>query len=260
MKAEDIFDALGGIDEELAAGALVPPRRKKSALPRYAAIAACLSLAVILCSVILIRRGGAGEQPVTLEEPSESEISAVISAADEPLPADNVLCVGSSGGVGSSMLAKLTVDEMVEDSDAVVFGKVVEMTFDGHSNPTGEAKNALGEIVPNGTIKKYAFLVGKTYRGSVVSGDVIEIDCFYETGLPFGTTLPDGVTVSTEDGDPFELVSGGKGVLILCENDISTPASGGVSYYVLGRRLGAFGMSDAEGRYVNAAGDVLDLK
>lgn len=259
MKAEDIFDSLGEIDEELAAGALVPPKRKKTALPLYAAIAACLSLAVILCSVILIRRGGAGERPVTLEGPSESEISAVISAADEPLPADNVLSVGSSGGVGSSMLAKLTVDEMVEDSDAVVFGEVVEMTFDGHSNPTGEAKNALGENVPNGTIKKFEFLVGRSYVGSICAGEIIEIDCFYETGLPFGTTLPDGIAMSTEDEAPFELVPGGKGVLILCRNDVSVPASDEVSYYVLGRNLGAFGRSDAEGRYVNSAGDVLDL-
>lgn len=140
-------------------------------------------------------------------------------------------------------------DLAVSVSDAIVKGEVIEEYESGHSNPTDEAVNALGETIPYGIVTKYSFRVDEVYKGDLKPGDVISIETAYATGLRFSDYDKYNVIL---DGTPFGLTAGQNGIFLLAKDEIWTEPASGDFYVVVHGEWGFLKGPDSDGFYSSA--------
>ncbi len=244
MKKEDIMRrAIGEIDDDLIEDAdtdedsPVPLGKRKSVILKRAAVAALAAAA----SALLIFGGLSVGRPRTPDHPeatSQTDLPATESSS-EPDTEDIIITIVDSQNAPDLDLA-------VSISDAIVKGEVIEAYESGHSNPTDDAVNALGETIPLGIVTKYYFRVDEVYYGSLNPGDVISLETAYDTGLRASVYEKHNVIL---DGTPFSLAAGQSGIFLLAKDEVWTSPASGDFYGVVHGAWGVLEGPDGDGSY-----------
>ena len=128
---------------------------------------------------------------------------------------------------------------MIYASSEIVRGTVVGEGVTRETNPTGEAINGMGELIPRyGIISFFDLRVEEVFKGDVRPGDVIRLFSVEEI-VVFGD--PD-YKVS-----PYRLNKGQTGIFCICKDDIWTEPSEGTFYDIC--EEGVFDRVDENGIY-----------
>ncbi|MBQ7474797.1 MAG: hypothetical protein IJS78_02635 [Clostridia bacterium] len=173
--------------------------------------------------------------PATEKQSEKTESDPVESDTPRQTETERQTQSGSSGG------ASMTTPDLlftIYASSEIVRGTVVAEGVTRQTNPTGDAINGMGELIPwYAVISFYDLKVEEVFKGDVMPGNVIRIFSVALIGDPDDEVIP------------YRLNAGQTGIFCIVKDDIWTEPSEGTAYGIVESGRGVFDRVDGNGIY-----------
>ena len=168
---------------------------------------------------------------------TRAETAAMIERYDETATA-------APSGEGNASTIAPDLSYTIHVSSEIVRGVVVSEGVTRQSNPTGNAINGTGNVIPDGVISFYDLKVEEVFKGNLKIGDTVRI---------FTTAL---ITDPDDEVFPYRLDAGQTGIFCINNNNIWTAPSEGTVYRVVHNGWGVFDKIDENGIYHSTVYDL----
>ena len=250
MKDHELLDAVGGIDEKYVLQAAGEEHAGRGRRIKYAVLAAAIAV-IVTAAVILSLSLGTGRPPkgpVVPPDLTESATATQTETEGVVVISDNTDTETEpqteSGSSGDVSMPAPDLWSTIHASSEIVRGTVVGEIGTTQSNPTGDAVNGRGEVIPDGVISFYDLKVEEVFKGDLKVGDTVRI------------FTAEFITDPDDEVVPYRLRTGQSGIFCINNNIIWTEPSKGTVYRVVHDGWGVFDRVDENGIYHSTVYDL----